>query len=106
VWVKVFPAGTELPNEPSSAVTVWVTESLLVQTTVLLTPMTTVIEAGLNEKFWIAIFVVLCAAATGADWVANKPTEARIETRSSRRPALAGTRTIVEFGVKVGSWAR
>lgn len=78
VWVNELP-GAKLPlsKEPSSAVTVWVVESLFVQVTVLFTPITKVIVLGLNAKFWMVTLVVLWATATagmkaGANPAANK----------------------------------
>ena len=48
VYVNVFPGERSPMNVPLSEVTVWGTESLFVQVTVLLTPITTVIESGLK----------------------------------------------------------
>jgi len=48
VKVKFLPGPTPALNALLSAVTVWETGSLFVQVTVLLTPMTTVIESGLK----------------------------------------------------------
>lgn len=50
VKLNELPGARVWSNEPSLAVTVWVTESWFVQVTVLFTPMTTVIEPGLNAK--------------------------------------------------------
>lgn len=47
-----------LPKLPPSAVTVWATASLLVQATVLLTPITTVIVPGSKEEACMLTFTV------------------------------------------------
>ncbi len=66
VKLKLSP-GERSPelNAPWSAVTVWVTESLLVQVT--LVPVLTVRAAGLNAKFKIVtLFPVLAGVMVGA----------------------------------------
>ncbi len=75
--MKVSPDARVWSNEPSLAVTVWVAESWLVQVTVLFTPMTTVIEPGSNEKFWM-LTVAVDAARTGA------PSDVDITNAASR----------------------
>ena len=49
----------------------------------MLTPITTVMELGLKEKFLIVTLAVACAVATGGVRIADSPARARIETDSS-----------------------
>lgn len=74
VKVNVWPFERSLlPKAPLSAVTVWTVESMFVQVTVLLMPITTVIDGGPKAKFWILTLTVLWAAAEGAAKRARPP---------------------------------
>jgi len=94
VWVYVLPGTSVPPNDPSFAVTVWVTESWLVQVTVLFTPITTVMELGVNAKFLMVTLAAPCADATGtvrtekppADTSAAMSTTNRLVLRKYLRP--------------------
>lgn len=89
--MNVEPGVREPPKELSLAVTVCVTPSLLVQVTVLFTPITTVMLLGLKEKFLMLTLTVLWAVATGADEMAKRPATASTATTSaSPRPRFAG----------------
>ena len=92
VWVNELPAAmSPLLKEPPSAVTVWVTESWFVHVTVLFTPITTVIEFGLNEKFWMLTLAVLCATATcGTKTDANPVASKAITNNETRTVFVSG----------------
>jgi len=94
VCVNVDPGVREPPNEPSSAVTVWVTGSLFVQVTVLLTPMTTVMLAGLKAKPLMLTLAVLWATTVGAEKNARPPARSIEATRMNVMPLL------VDFGTE------
>ena len=65
---------------------------MLVQVTVLFTPITTVMLLGLKEKFLMLMLTVLWAVATGADERANRPAKASTATTSANpRPRFEGT---------------
>jgi len=104
VWAKVLPGATT-PLSNASPVTVWSTESLLVNVTV--PPTATVTSAGSNEALVIETLTALGAALVpdpvpdpdgvdGVDGAAEHPatsnSEARAATRSTLRiPRMTGS---------------
>lgn len=56
---------------------------MTIQVTVLLTPITTVMELGLKEKFLMVTVAVLCAIATGGVRSTDSPARATIETNGN-----------------------